>query len=540
MEISLTGTRLRIVCALLAAFCFLAPSARAWDAYTAQKVEGFAQGANATEARAKAMEQAEKKAFDMVAGQLQLGDPAKFAGLKPDQISRMVTGYEVVEEQAGQGTYRAVVHVTFSPAQIRAVTGVTPRPGPPPPEVIAAEAEAKAKAEAKRAADAAQKASDPSKPAAQNDEMAAALAREAEQMNKGGTPLARSTDAAKTAKETTSKDPSAIPTPSGTPVLQASQLTKLQPAYTVQDAKGTVPSRPLESVVQEEKPSSIASTMERLAAPKVPAPLPAAPSAENARRMGVLLVPVLRKEGQPMLWEDTNVWRAAWQRQPLAGSRPALILPDGDVEDIAQLDVGQIDRGDRSGLQHMAHRYRAAEVLLMDASLLRLSSGNQLQVRLVPVSIGVTPRMAAAQFAVASMEHPGKLMEMAVAEALKRMNQPTNVVKLAETTARKPGVAPSLPEPSIPANQPEKIKLVIPLGSMAEWVRLRQGLESMPEVERLEIIAMSPSQADIWVNLKTSANQFSHSLGTRGYQCLPREGYWILKADRPQGAPGSS
>ncbi|MBI1274730.1 DUF2066 domain-containing protein [bacterium] len=513
----------------LLALAFLAHSALAWDAYTAQKVEGFAQGANATEARAKAMEQAEKKAFEKIASQLQLGDPGKFSNLSSDQISRMVSGYEVVEEQPGQGTYRTVVHITFSPAQIRAVTGVTPRPIAPPPEVVAAEAEAKAK----RAADAAQKAAQTANDAMPNDkakaDMAASVAEEAKKMNEPGTPLARATEAAKA--ELAKKGPAnEIPTPSGTPILQASQLTKLEPVHKVKDVKdnGPVPSQPA-PFEESHSLSSMEDTMQKLAAPKAPPPPPPPPTPESARRMGVLLLPVLHAGDQALLWEDTNAWRAAWQRQPLASSRPALILPYGDADDVAQLDLGQIERGDRSGLRLLSARYGASEALLMDATLVRLSAGNQLQVKLIPLDMGVTPRMAAAQFAVSSAEHPGKLMDMAVVDSLKRMSQPGSLVKMAEAAAKRASVAPA-PTPGA-SGQPEKIKVVVPLTSMLQWVRIRQGLESMPEVGRVEIIAMSPSQADIWVDLKTSANQFSQALGARGYECLPREGYWILKPE---------
>src|SRR5690606_16705883 len=103
---------------------------------------------------------------------------------------------------------------------------------------------------------------------------------------------------------------------------------------------------------------------------------------------------------------------------------PPLVLPQGDLDDISALDVKSLARGEKAGLTKLASRYRASELLVMEATLLKFNDGNQLQVRLTPVGIYGTPRMATASFNVAGTGHPGQLMDEAVSESLERMNQP--------------------------------------------------------------------------------------------------------------------
>ena len=77
----------------------------------------------------------------------------------------------------------------------------------------------------------------------------------------------------------------------------------------------------------------------------------------------VLVLPVLRQGGALVLWDDPNLWREAWSRMPVSGDLVPLIVPVGDLSDIADVDATQAADGDPLRLSAIAGRYHLMPVM---------------------------------------------------------------------------------------------------------------------------------------------------------------------------------
>ncbi|MEX2450823.1 MAG: DUF2066 domain-containing protein [Rhodospirillales bacterium] len=82
-----------------------------------------------------------------------------------------------------------------------------------------------------------------------------------------------------------------------------------------------------------------------------------------------LVLPVYQAAGTLMLFDDPNPWREAWAGLPERGNLVPLMLPKGDLSDIAAIGAEQAVQGDRQRLEAIAGRYRAGDVLVAFARL---------------------------------------------------------------------------------------------------------------------------------------------------------------------------
>jgi hypothetical protein len=425
-----------------------------------------------------ALEEAERKAFESLCQQLQLGDPGSF-NLSPEQISRMVTGYELVQEDMSATSYRAVLHVSFSPAQVRAVTGKTPQPVAPPPEAVAEAKEKAAQAE---------------EPTSYEEVIAATKKAEPQ------------------TQEWTKPEP-VVDNP-----------TKPAPRYDANDLLSHAAKDPAAQLPQEATSPAVAAV--------APPQTPHIPALHEAKVSRVLVVPVLHRSGQSLLWGEGNLWLKTWQKAALGQAQPALLLPQGDMQDASLFSPDIHGRPNLTMLQRLAARYQADEILVLNATLLELPAARRLSVRAEPAGLAPSGSVPSFSFALASNEDAPALMAQGVSEALSRLGRPLMPVVSASPSVDAAPAAAAAPVAAAPvaAAQAGRVKLVVPLRHMAEWVQIRRALEEdAPRVGSLEVIAVAPSQVDVWAEAPAGQTALADALRTLGYQPEMRGDYWIVR-----------
>lgn len=93
---------------------------------------------------------------------------------------------------------------------------------------------------------------------------------------------------------------------------------------------------------------------------------------ENSR--ATVLLPLFKKDGEVMLWQDSQPWKAAWKNNIKQSSFLSLVIPSGDEKDIAALEAAKLaqdgyapDNADKKGIEALMRKYRAQRVLLVKA-----------------------------------------------------------------------------------------------------------------------------------------------------------------------------
>ena len=89
----------------------------------------------------------------------------------------------------------------------------------------------------------------------------------------------------------------------------------------------------------------------------------------ETRSKPVLLLAVYESAGALLLWDTPNPWRDGWEAVPVGDGLVPLILPLGDLSDIAAIGAEQAVKGDVQRLAAIARRYGAEDALVARATL---------------------------------------------------------------------------------------------------------------------------------------------------------------------------
>lgn len=84
----------------------------------------------------------------------------------------------------------------------------------------------------------------------------------------------------------------------------------------------------------------------------------------------VVVLPIFGAGDEAVLWGEANPWWAAWAVRPPGGWLVPLIVPLGDLGDLAAVDAARALNGDAEALGAIARRYGAEDVLVTQSVLL--------------------------------------------------------------------------------------------------------------------------------------------------------------------------
>jgi len=77
----------------------------------------------------------------------------------------------------------------------------------------------------------------------------------------------------------------------------------------------------------------------------------------KASKEAVLILPLLEKHGEMLLWQDENQWKQAWDKKHMSFSLIPFTLPLGDLQDVQELTPSQALEGSFDSLEKIAKRY---------------------------------------------------------------------------------------------------------------------------------------------------------------------------------------
>ncbi len=82
----------------------------------------------------------------------------------------------------------------------------------------------------------------------------------------------------------------------------------------------------------------------------------------------LLILPILQKDGNNILWSEENIWMKAWGRsQNLVGIIPVEI-PMGDLMDVSDIDGSNVLSYERLKLDNMVRRYNSKSAIILIAT----------------------------------------------------------------------------------------------------------------------------------------------------------------------------
>lgn len=228
-----------------------------------------------------------------------------------------------------------------------------------------------------------------------------------------------------------------------------------------------------------------------------------------------LIIPGYEEDGVMMLWEEANPWRAACKTVGLEIASGDIIVPFGDARDAAVVDAKMLTAANYSTLLPMTVRYGVSDIVIVQAKYTHTpdpqlevvkrrinrtqNEVNVMTYRADPQETKETLMIRAARDIAAQIEHK-KTEEMETVKAVQGGDRNT-VMMLASIT------------------------------TLASWTDLRGKMSSLPMIDKLEVLAISPQQVDLIVHYRGTPESLAHALAAQNIRLQQNPNYWVVSRD---------
>ncbi len=201
------------------------------------------------------------------------------------------------------------------------------------------------------------------------------------------------------------------------------------------------------------------------------------PFAESTSKP-VLVLPVLQQDDRLVLWDDPNPWREAWSQLPQVGDLVPLIVPVGDLSDIADVDAAQAAEGDPLRLSAIASRYRAGDVLVAVATLSETAISTRIDIAASRIGApNQTPILLNFETSDPATI-PALLFDAAtgVAAGVEDLWKSTNIIEF---------------------DRPGRLLLAVPLTSLEQWISVERRLNNIASISNVSLISLTRDSAEV-------------------------------------------
>jgi hypothetical protein len=226
------------------------------------------------------------------------------------------------------------------------------------------------------------------------------------------------------------------------------------------------------------------------------------PFAETASRP-VVVLPVLKTAGGLFLWDAANQWRTAWSALPLRSGLVPIVVPLGDLADIADIDAAQAMLGDPAAIEAIATRYGAGDALVALATL--SATGYGLSFFEV---VATRPSEADAAPILFSLTSPS-------ADDVDEMM----MVAASETVARVE--AAWLDAHLLTFESMQTIALVVPVNGLGQWASVRRRLSEVSEISTIALKVLRRDSAQVELTYFGEESRLAAALGRRDLDLEP-------------------
>ena len=213
--------------------------------------------------------------------------------------------------------------------------------------------------------------------------------------------------------------------------------------------------------------------------------------ADNKNGTTVLVLPYYKNSaGQEVLWEDPNPWREAWQSfgkmKTAAGA--AVIVPLGDLDDIAQGSADAVWKGDYSPMEKLKEKYKGSELLLAVADV----KDNMINVAIYTYTSG-------------SLKYKKSLVPVVPSADIKT-DFWHSISQMLGDTELLAAAADTTAEPALPSsdNKPLRLDIIMAFGSFKDWITAQKLMAATAEPPEVKIVSLNNGEVNFTIDLPSA------------------------------------
>ena len=247
---------------------------------------------------------------------------------------------------------------------------------------------------------------------------------------------------------------------------------------------------------------------------------PGAAPATGAASKPVVVLPIYQTGDTAVLWDDPNPWRDAWSQHTVGATGTSLLVPLGDVGDLAAIDADKARQGDATALAAIAKQENADDVMVIVATA---QGGDKPGGNLG--GLNVTARRYRA----------GKLVDVH-ADAIdpSPSGDDTDLFRRGvDTIAADIDNGWKNAKGDLSGGPPGSVEMVAPITGLDDWIKLRDSLAAMPSVRKIEVKSLSRQEATVDIQYVGGMDQLKANLAATKLDLQGGDPVWRLVRSAP-------
>lgn len=220
-----------------------------------------------------------------------------------------------------------------------------------------------------------------------------------------------------------------------------------------------------------------------------------------------LVLPVLTRDGQSLLWDEGNDWLAAWSQSSVDGTLVSFVVPLGDLTDLGAVDAARALDGDAAALQAIATRYGAGDVIVAEARSSVDTATDEARVDLHATRYTPAGPDDSLQDSLSAAGGAAALPDL-YRQATQRVSS------FLQAQWKQENLVSSTVE--------QRLAVVAPLDSLNSWIDLRRRLGDIPVIRRADLLALSRGEARLDLVFFGDQAQLARALAQRDLTLTPR------------------
>jgi hypothetical protein len=236
------------------------------------------------------------------------------------------------------------------------------------------------------------------------------------------------------------------------------------------------------------------------------------PAPERPPAKPVVVLAVFDNSDGPVLWDDPNPWRAAWDQLPLATGPVKIGLPLGGAGDLSVIDADEASSGDADALARIARKNGGDEVIVARAK--ERGSGDHpggLDIAITRFRDGRLTDSRSESIDAQPGESAGDLLKRAAGSVMAEIER----------------AGPPAPD------KEASLAATVPIASLNDWVALLRRLAAVPGIRKIDLLSLSRLQAKVEIRYLGNPDQLKSSLAQADLSLSGADPDWRLA---PAGA----
>ncbi len=229
------------------------------------------------------------------------------------------------------------------------------------------------------------------------------------------------------------------------------------------------------------------------------------------RSSSILVIPVYSEGAGALLWEKDNPWLSTWQRLSLQAGNGMIVTPYGDAEDSARLNASAAETNAYEAFGPLLGRYGAAELSVLKVTYI---AEPQPMITVTQRSIGANHSdTQTMEYRADLQENRDALLERAARELTLQL------------TRQHEGL---LERRAAEGSNGGRQLIIIPIGTLSSWTKVKQKLQAMPVVNKVELRAITNDQVDAFISYKGTPEALESSLNASKFSVQKANHYWVI------------